>query len=136
MEVADYIETLRKQNSNALTFIPFHTLQERYVTTGQYLLIPKRGFLLHGTGIDWHITNACIEYDFRQRGHGMDMVAQLVERAKQHNVRRILLSCAEDLEANAFWLACGFEHIRTIDRANRRNRRKFQYELSLWPKLI
>lgn len=131
-----YIVGLMRENYKALGFIPQGTIGTRYIAKNRYLLIPNRGYLLHGVGVDWHISQAVIDYDFRNRGHGFDMVNQLIERAKAQQARRILLRCAEDLEANSFWLACGFEFVRNYQPANQRKREIKLYELCLQERLL
>lgn len=130
-----YIIGLMRENYSALGFIPQGTIETRYIAKQRYLLIPSRGYLLHGVGVDWHISQAVIDYDFRSRGHGFDMVAQLIERAKAKNARRILLRCANDLESNSFWLACGFELVRDYEPATQRKRKINLYELQIQPRL-
>lgn len=136
MNTLDFIVGLMRENYDALGFIPQGTIETRYIAKNRYLLIPKRGYLLHGVGLDWCISQACIDYDFRSRGYGFDMVDQLIERAKQHNARRIVLRCADELEANTFWQACGFELVRTYQPANKRKREINLYELTLVPRLF
>jgi GNAT superfamily N-acetyltransferase len=138
----DFILGLMRQNTNALGFIPDGSIEHQYVANGRHIIQTERGrpvgYILHGkptAGGVLTIAQACIEYDKREKGYGIDVVNTLIERAKQTNCRAITLRCAEDLAANAFWKMTGFEHTSTLTVANTRRRKLNVYTLDLWPTL-
>lgn len=143
MDDYQFILGLANENEEALGFIPAAGIQE-YVTNEEYILQHDSrgkpvGYLLHGIptpGGVLTIAQHCIEYDLRQRGHGLDVVRQLIDRANQYQCRAISLKCAEDLPSNYFWLFAGFEHTAVLKRNNRRKRNLNRYLMDLWPTLF
>ena len=144
MDDYNFVLGLMRHNYDALGFIPAPTIASRYLPLGRYIIQRQRtgrpvGYILHGKpapGGVLTIAQAVIEYDHRERGHGMDAVATLIERAQQANCRAIVLGCAGDLPANAFWRAAGFEQTAVLHPENKRNRAKNIYTLDLWPTLF
>lgn len=139
MEDLDFIVGLMRQNTDELGFIPLTTVEQRYIAGGLYLLTPKIGYLLHGVpkaGHILHIAQACVEYDKRSVGYGMDLVKELIERAKATQCKGIVLRCAASLQSNQFWQAAGFERTATNEPSNRRNRAINVYTFDLWPRLF
>jgi ribosomal protein S18 acetylase RimI-like enzyme len=144
MDDVNFILGLMRENTDALGFIPASTIESRYVAGAQYLLQANIygkhvGYLLHGKpapGGVLTIAQAVIDYDFRNRGHGEDVVTRLIERAQIANCRAIKLRCADDLTANGFWQAQGFELVNTLEVANRRQRLIHTYMLPLWSTLF
>lgn len=55
-----------------------------------------------------HIVQACVEYDARHRALGTALVNAFIG-ALNPNVDHVYLWCAQDIEANLFWEANGFE---------------------------
>jgi len=82
------------------------------------------------------IALAVIDLDFREAGHGVDLVNRLIQRAQNYNMRAITLHCAEDLPSNAFWEAHGFDRVHVLHPKNRRNRAINVYRRDLWPVLF
>jgi N-acetylglutamate synthase-like GNAT family acetyltransferase len=139
----DFIIGLMKQNTNELGFIPSTTIEERYLHSGQYLIQERNGtsvgYLLHGvpiTGKVLTIAQACIEYDYRDIGHGHDLVQRLINRGKQANSSAIKLHCADHLAAQYFWEAMSFVKTGQLVRDNSRKRDIGIYVLQLWPTLF
>lgn len=137
-----FITGLMRQNYEALGFIPSPTVKSQYLAQGRYLVQTRNGkpvgYLLHGApapGSILTIAQHVIEYDWREKGYGMDVYRRLLDRAENANCRAIRLKCAEDLPSNAFWQAAGFEHIAVLTPDNKRQRTINVYELPLWPRL-
>ena len=134
------ITGLMKSESDALGFIPMTTIKKQYIENGRYLVAAnQRGYLLHGKlqpGAIVSITQAVVEYDWRSRGYGHDLVVAFIERCKTHNIKAIKLRCADNLDANGFWLAAGFNLTRLDKPNNRRNRIINTYLYDLYPRLF
>lgn len=142
MDDLSFIIGLMQQNTDALGFIPEPTVRQRYderyiIQTDDYGR--KRGYLLHGSpapGGVLTIAQACIEFNHRRNGFGFSVVQQLIDRADAAQVRAIKLRCADDLEANRFWKAAGFELTKQEYPHNRRQRIINTYLLDMWPTLF
>lgn len=144
MDDLTFIRGLADDNENAVGFIPHSGIAE-YVADGDYILQHdsrgrRVGYLLHGKATPGGLLTVAqlvIDFDFRQRGHAMDTMRKLIERAVMANVREIKLTCADDLPAaHGLWTAAGFERTRTIEPSNTRKRSKGVYLLDLWPRLF
>lgn len=144
MDLVEYIDGLRRENSEALGFIPKSAIAQQYIRNGRYLIQRdlrgrRVGYILHGAirpcGI-LKIEQAVIDYDRRLLGFGNDVVSQLLKRAGQANVRCVYLHCADGLESNSFWLASGFVKTKTAHPDNRRQRAIHTYVMDLWPRLF
>jgi|TARA_R100000655_G_scaffold86602_3_gene126670 ribosomal protein S18 acetylase RimI-like enzyme len=112
-----YAENLQRKNSDALGFIPRSALQ-RYEHNNQIIIETEGGdecgFLIYGKRWpDMTIAQACIDYDVRRQKHGMNLVDQLITIAKKRH-ESITLRCRENLDANRFWKASGFNLIGSV----------------------
>lgn len=129
MDELDFIVGLMRENYSALGFIPAPRVTE-YVQRGRYLLLPRKGYLLHGKPEAFRplaITQACIEYDLRENGHGRQLVMSLKERGESAYASGLSLRCAATLEANTFWSAMGFKCLATVSPDNTRKR-----DINIW----
>lgn len=142
MNTLDFVLGVMRQNTNALGFIPRATIEQRYIAHQQIVLATKAGtpvgYLLHGVarpGGVLTIAQHVVEYDYREHGYGMDAVRELIARAQTANCRAVVLRCAEDLHANQFWAAAGFERTARLTASNARQRAINVYTFDLWPKL-
>lgn len=143
METLAFVTGLMKEDYDALGFIPVTRL-EKYERDGQIIIQNDlrgrhMGYLIHGkpvAGGMLSIAQAVIEYDRRSHGFGETSVMTLIERAKRANVAAIKLRCADELAANQFWQAMGFEHTGVWHPANKRKRAINVYTLQLWPTLF
>ena len=139
MDDASYIIGLMKTETVALGFIPSPTIRDRFVRRGLYVIQRdargrRRGYLLHGPpkpGRRLHIHQACIDYDYRQRGFGILAVRTVIMRALQADCSAVTLRCALDLPANAFWHAAGFEVEEVLPGGKQRHRVILRYVLPL-----
>ena len=128
-----YIEHLAKSNYEAIGFIPRPRLQE-YAARGQILMAQENdesaGFLVFGAG--WptlRVYQACVQYDARRREHGVALVDRLTAEAQRRGCHFISLWCADDLPANEFWSAVGFQRIATRAGGTKRGRLHNQWVL-------
>jgi ribosomal protein S18 acetylase RimI-like enzyme len=130
-----YADDLARKNSEALSFIPTPRI-EQYARDGQLWIATENdepcGFLIFGNG--WpqtRIYQACIQYDARRREHGMALVSTLADKARAMGCTDIRLWCADDLDANEFWRAAGFEYCAARRGGRRRGRQHNLWALRL-----
>jgi len=141
MTDADYIIALMRTETDALGFIPDSAIRSRFAPQGLYIIQHdrhghRRGYLLHGppkNGQPLHIHQACIDRDHRLRRHATAAVTKLIRRAMLAGSTALLLRCALDLQANAFWQALGFTLTHITQGGERRNRLIAHYCLPLTP---
>lgn len=127
----EYVLSLAKKHTDEIGFLPKATV-EHYVRAGQVLLETENdemcGFLIFGNG--WprlKIYQACVQLDAQRRAHGLAMVGKLIARASERGYEAVSLWCADDLPANEFWEAAGFQKLKSKPGGKRRNRK-----LNLW----
>jgi ribosomal protein S18 acetylase RimI-like enzyme len=126
----DFIIGLMRTETDALGFIPAPTVRNRFIAQGNYRISTdrsgkRRGYLLHGPIKPGHILQihqACVEYDKRLRGHGIQMVDRLIADAASRGAPAVLLRCAAELDAVDFWKALGFNELLRSAGGARRNR--------------
>jgi len=141
MTDAEYIIGLMRTESNAVGFIPQNSIRTYWMKNGNYVLQydrhgRRRGYILHGParpGRPLRIYQTVISYDHRLRGFGCLAVRTVIQRAKAAQSSRVLLRCATDLEANAFWLANGFTPLCCKPGGKKRGRMITTYALELTP---
>ena len=112
-----YAENLQRKNSDALGFLPRIALQ-RYEDDNQIIIETEGGdecgFLIYGKQWpDMTIAQACIDYDVRRQKHGIKLVNQLTSIANKRH-ESIILRCRENLDANRFWNAAGFNLVGSV----------------------
>ena len=135
-----YCASLAKKHTHELGFVPY----EGYVYAWEHHRIRVQrlngepcGFLLHcpiRRGKTLRIVQTVIQVDARRIASATEMVANLILDAQELDVPQIRLGCAADLEANAFWLACGFDLVKVEWHNNVRSRPINYYQLELTPK--
>jgi hypothetical protein len=126
-----YVLGLSRKEFEAIGFIPKPRL-EQYERDGNLWIQRENGepcgFLVWGMGQPiMKVYQVCIQYDARRQKNALDLIAKLTETAKARNCEGISLWCAEELEANAFWKACGFRWVMDKQGGKRRGRK-----LNLW----
>jgi L-amino acid N-acyltransferase YncA len=129
-DVATWIDGLRRENSEALGFLPLVSLEQQYVANGRYVLQHDErgrrvGYLLHGApqyGRALNISQHCIQYERRQKGYGEQALKELLDRAERAGVSAISVRCATDLESLHFWQAEGFVLRDVVPGGERRQR--------------
>lgn len=131
-----YVTDLMAKNYEAVGFLPAPRI-EQYARAGQLWLQQENdepcGYLIFGRG--WptlRVYQTCIQVDARNLDHATALVGRLIQTAEREGYEAISLHCADDLEANAFWAAMGFQFGGTRDNGNRRGRlhNKWVYWLS------
>lgn len=141
MDPTEFICGLMKHNTNSLGFIPKPTVRDRFVKRGLYIIQRTStgravGFILHGPvhpNGDLYVHQACIEVDRRLKHWGYLAVYELIDRARLHGARRILLRCAEDIDGVCFWHAVGFTPTHITKGGPRRRRWIIHFEMDLTP---
>lgn len=136
-----WIAGLMAENYEAVGFIPITTLREQYLAKDRYIVQGDErgqsvGYLLHGAlkyGRSLVVSQHCIQYEKRLRGHGKAAFIELVRRARLANASSIVLRCAEGLPAVQFWQSLGFQIVKVEPGGTRRGRMIFKmvYPLSL-----
>ena len=112
----DYIVNLHKKNSDNLGFIPKPFL-EKLVDNGQFFLSKdgglESGYCIVGNGknSNLNIYQHCIEEDLRMLKHGKKLFKKIEDVARKRNYDTICLRVRENLQANKFWKALGFNFI-------------------------
>lgn len=124
-----FLDHLQKKFSHQVGFLPTRALEtniERGCVSialendepaayllgkGNYLRDPHFGI----------IYQAAVSYDARRRLVGTALVQHFIDHMEP-NVRLIGLWCAQDIEANEFWNACGFEAIAARHGSRRKGR--------------
>ena len=109
----EYIVNLHKKNSDSLGFIPKPYL-EKLIMKDQVFFEYEGGFeggfcvIGSGKGRTLKIYQHCIEEDLRMLKHGKKLFKKIEDVAKKKNYDTISLRVRENLEANKFWKALGF----------------------------
>jgi len=107
---------LQKKFRKQVGFLPRQALEEK-VAKGQVSIAFENGepaaYILgqgsyHRDPVFGIIFQAAVSYDARRRLLGTALVQHFMDCMQPH-VRLIGLWCAQDIEANEFWSACGFE---------------------------
>lgn len=133
----DFIVELMRRDTDALGFIPRPALHDRITRRGRFILQRdgfgrRRGYLLHGPprpNQPLRIYQVCVDVDHRRILHATQMLDELLRRAREGGATEILLRCATDLAANAFWRAIGAIPTATIQGGRRRRRQITLYRL-------
>ena len=118
-----FLDRLRRQDSKALGFLSRSALAEkvrlglvRVATVGGR----AAGFLLHGSmrRPEVRVFQLAVDPAHRGRGVGRRLVGELVARSAAAGARGLSLRCRQELSANAFWHAAGFE-LHALEPARR-----------------
>lgn len=126
-----FLDHLQGKFSNALGFLPFAAL-EWYTLNRLVGIVSENGepagYVLGRERFRYNpelrpITQTAIAMDAQRRHLGMHLVNRVIRRAVDARQLAVQAVCAEDLEANSFWLALGFEKIGAHDAMNRRERK-------------
>ena len=135
-----FLDHLQSKNKHALGFLPFEALRQA-ISLGRVFLAYENdqpaGYVIHGQPRQQaKIFQVVIEDDARRFEHGtalIEAVRQVMVHAKAHTLS---LHCADDLEANEFWKAIGFQF--TGQRCRRKDKKRSQnrYEVELPQKAI
>ena len=121
-----YVLHLEKKHFEEIGFLPAPRLED-YRQRGQLWMAQENdeycGFMVWGRG--WpvlRVYQVCIQYDAQRREHGLQLVRRLIAKADQEGYEAISCYVADDIAANDFWRACGFQCAGQRDNGNRRGR--------------
>ena len=121
-----YVLALSKKHYTEIGFLPTPRL-EQYRERGQLWMAQENdelcGFMVWGRG--WpvlRVYQVCIQYDAQRLAHGVGLVRRLIAKADQEGYEAISCYVADDIDANHFWRAAGFQHVGTRDNGNVRGR--------------
>lgn len=127
LKLAAYMTKLANECSHEVGFVP-NTVYPKAVLRNQVTFSVENnelcGFLLHGPPRhEMRIYQTAIDYDCRRLEHGTHAVNQVIKKALEEDQEKIILHCAADLPANAFWRAAGFvpRGDRHLQHASRRH---------------
>ncbi|MCC6907205.1 MAG: GNAT family N-acetyltransferase [Phycisphaerales bacterium] len=124
-----FLDHLQKKFSNQVGFLPTQALESN-IERGRVSIAlendePAAYLLGKGHYLrDAHfgiIYQAAVSYDARRRLVGTALVQHFIDHMEP-TIRLIGLWCAQDIEANEFWNACGFEAIAARHGSRRRGR--------------
>lgn len=132
---AAYARSLADAHRTALGFLPAVAYQLAADAGRLYTARENddpAGFLLVGPfNRHAHVWQTCVQIDARRLAHATRLVNRLLHDAQDAGAHDLTLWCAEDLEANDFWLAAGFEPIGRRIRSKRRKRVQIGYRRTL-----
>lgn len=116
-----YIDWLRSKEFNSIGFIP-KVRYEMEITgeRGGDIILAKENndlvgfaYITYGPPYSAKIQQIAIQEDARRMERATALIDEVSTRAKRRGCAEIGCRCAEDLEANNFWLALGFEQVST-----------------------
>jgi ribosomal protein S18 acetylase RimI-like enzyme len=137
-----FVTSLAKRFTDAVGFIPRAGVLE-HLDRGNVTIALENGdpagYLLGDRSREapavHRISQAAVAFDAQRRHHGLQLVDELVKRLLLTDRPPALLSlwCREELEANEFWRAAGFELIGRRDAGGRRGGRQILWSRELRP---
>lgn len=112
-----YIDWLRGKESEAVGFIPKvrYEMEISGERGGDILLAKEDGdlvgfaYITYGTPYSAKIQQIAIQEDARRMDRATALLDEIATRARARGCAEIGCRCAQDLEANKFWLQLGFE---------------------------
>lgn len=124
-----FLDSLQKKYSNQVGFLPTVALEANIERANVSIALendePAAYLLGKGNYLrDPHfgiIYQAAVSYDARRRLMGTALVQHFIDHMAP-GIRLIGLWCAQDIEANEFWNACGFEAIAARHGSRRKGR--------------
>jgi hypothetical protein len=134
-----FVRHLARLHANAVGFIPAAGL-EKYLERGDVTLCLQNddpaGYLLGRPAFRWQplmtpITQAAVCFDAQRRHLGLALVDQLAAASQQRGQLALQAICRQGLDANAFWLAAGFEDVGHLHPWTARKK-----ELIVWRKQL
>lgn len=133
-----FIRDLQRRFSSQLGFLPTAAL-EQYLAWGQVLVSRENGdaagAIVFRPGLRCQPTTASIVQaavcmDAQRRQHGLDLLSATLSRLPT-TTEVVQCWCAEELEANEFWLAAGFRRVAVRTPGNTRRRRLLLWRLPM-----
>jgi N-acetylglutamate synthase-like GNAT family acetyltransferase len=114
-----FVRHLQQLHSNAIGFIP-NEATSWYIDNRRCLIALENdepaGMLLGRPALRWNIalrpiTQAAVDFSAQRRHIGLALVEALAADAREAGQMAVQACCRQGLDANAFWLAAGFEEI-------------------------
>jgi GNAT superfamily N-acetyltransferase len=136
LDPVKYATSLAKTLTNEIGFVPITRYEDAH---GHGRLLIQRlneepcGFLIHGPPNDGriHVWQTAVQIDARRQAAATDLVHLLKLYALTKDAREIILRCRDELDANHFWQACGFQLYKTSNGGKARGRIVNHYSLLL-----
>jgi N-acetylglutamate synthase-like GNAT family acetyltransferase len=131
-----WVVSLQKVWSNAVGFLTRQAIRAK-IARGQGVLIAEggqeAGYLLHSSGRDGVLccSQVAVSRELLRTELGTELVHELERRAVERGLNVIRLRCREELEANLFWKAVGFETTAVIGRGSARG-----FRIVEWTKAV
>jgi glucosamine-phosphate N-acetyltransferase len=91
-------------NNNHQIYVLVDSSSNNIIASGTLLIENK---IIHNMGKVAHIEDIVTDNKFRGRGYGKMMIEYLIDKAKEHQVYKIILNCSDD--NIKFYEKCGFE---------------------------
>lgn len=117
--LAHYCEKLRREDGNALGFVPFVAFQQAMRRNRMIIEIENDepcGFLIFTSVKErLKILMIAIQKDARRIFHATNLLSGMLSLEDTQNSQYIQLRCADDLESNSFWKSVGFSLITQVD---------------------
>ena len=123
----DYIVNLHKKNTDSLGFIPKPYLS-KLIDDGQVFVQQDgglaSGFCVVGNGKESTIKiyQHCIEQELRKLEFGKELFKEVEFFARDKGYNFIHLRCRYNLEANKFWKALNFHHLKIEKKFTKRTK--------------
>jgi hypothetical protein len=125
-----FVRSLAKKFSAEVGFLPDAALDWYLENAGVQLAMENdepAGYLLGRDQLRWNIAirpifQAAIHFDAQRMHHGLALVTRREADAVEAGQVAIQACCREELDANRFWLAAGFEQICRMNPNNARGR--------------
>lgn len=131
--LARYMNHLAQKCAYEVGFIP-NTVYPQAILKQQVKFTEENGelcgFLLHGPPRgEVRVYQTAIEFELRRLEHGTHAIQRLIAEALEKDQEKIILHCAADLPANAFWRAAGFvpRGSRNIDHLTKRHAFRWEF---------
>ncbi len=115
LAATSFLDYLQSKNTHALGFLPFVAL-DTAIAQGRVLRAYENGepcgYMIRGIfREETRILQIVVEDDARRIDHATALVEGLTALCNAKKGHHISLHCAEDLPANQFWEAIGFEQV-------------------------
>ena len=91
-------------NNNHQIYVLIDPSSNNIIASGTLLIENK---IIHNMGKVAHIEDIVADNNFRGKGYGKMMIEYLIDKAKEHQVYKIILNCSD--ENIKFYEKCGFE---------------------------
>lgn len=118
-QLAHYCEKLRREDGQALGFIPFSGFQAAMIRNRMIIEIENDcpcGFLIWSKkSCRIKVLMIAIQKDARRIFHATNLLSGMLSLEDTEGATFIQLRCADDLESNQFWKGCGFNLITQVD---------------------